>query len=58
VVAPDDDPEFLRSLDVEQARRDRELFSRWEDDLTRRDEEGRRRDDGPNPHPPPRDMPQ
>jgi hypothetical protein len=54
VVAPDDDAEFLRSLDVEQARRDHELFRRWEDDLTRRDDDGRRRDEGPNPHPPPR----
>jgi hypothetical protein len=46
VVAPDDDPEFLRSLDVEQARRDRELFRRWEDDLKRRDDDTRRREPG------------
>jgi Phospholipase_D-nuclease N-terminal len=49
-VAPDDDPEFLRSLDIEQAKRDRELFRRWEDDLLRRD-------DDQNPHPPPPDTP-
>lgn len=36
-VAPDDDPEFLRSLDTDRVRRDRELFSQWEDDLGRRD---------------------
>jgi hypothetical protein len=51
VAAPDDDPEFLRSLDVEQARRDRELFRRWEDDLRRRD------DTRPDAHPPPHDTP-
>jgi hypothetical protein len=50
VVAPDDDPEFLRSLDVEQARRDHELFRRWEDDLTRGDEPTDR-----GAHPPPHD---
>jgi hypothetical protein len=45
-LAPDDDPEFLRSLDLRQAqaRRDRELLSRWEDDLLQRDQEPRRRD--------------
>ena len=43
VVAPDDDAEFLRSLDVEQARRDHELFRRWEDDLTRGDDADPRR---------------
>jgi hypothetical protein len=32
-VAPDDDPDFLRSLDTDQARRDRELFKKWEDDF-------------------------
>lgn len=37
--SPDDDPDFLRSLDADQARRDRELFQRWEDDLRRREGE-------------------
>jgi Phospholipase_D-nuclease N-terminal len=45
VVAPDDDPDFLRSLDVEQAKRDHELFRRWEDDL-RRGDDPRTRDEG------------
>jgi hypothetical protein len=47
-VAPDDDPDFLRSLDRslndERSRRDRELFQRWEEDLGERrrpDEEDR-----------------
>jgi hypothetical protein len=44
--APDDDPEFLRSVDSssgspgsEQARRDRELLDRWERDLHRDDKQ-------------------
>lgn len=41
--APDDDPAFLRS--VERSRRDdQEMFSKWEADLRRREEELRRRD--------------
>jgi len=36
--APDDDPEFLRSLDRDQLRR-------WEEDLRRREEDLRRRPD-------------
>ncbi|WP_033340252.1 PLD nuclease N-terminal domain-containing protein [Catenuloplanes japonicus] len=40
--APDDDPDFLRTLDADKARRDRELFERWEDDLRRREDEARR----------------
>jgi hypothetical protein len=31
--APDDDPDFLRSVDTEQSRRDRELLAQWERDL-------------------------
>jgi hypothetical protein len=45
-LGPDDDPDFLRSLDVDQARRDREMFRRWEDDLRRRDDTGRREPGG------------
>ncbi len=45
LIAPDDDPEFLRSLDIEQARRDSELFRRWEDDLLR-DDDGRHPEPG------------
>jgi len=29
-ASPDDDPEFLRSMDTEQSRRDRELLAQWE----------------------------
>ncbi|MFI5845116.1 PLD nuclease N-terminal domain-containing protein [Catenuloplanes sp. NPDC051500] len=40
--APDDDPDFLRSLNADKARRDRELFEQWENDLSRREDELRR----------------
>ncbi|SDX90266.1 Phospholipase_D-nuclease N-terminal [Micromonospora pattaloongensis] len=43
-LAPDDDPEFLRSVDAQRSTQDRELFDRWEEDLRRREEELRRRD--------------
>jgi len=32
-AAPDDDPDFLRSVDTEQARLDREMLAQWERDL-------------------------
>ncbi|MFD0596091.1 hypothetical protein ACFQZ4_30605 [Catellatospora coxensis] len=44
---PDDDPEFLRKLAKEQretAAADRELLSKWEMDLRRREEELRQQD--------------
>lgn len=31
--APDDDPDFLRSMDSEQSRRDRELLDKWEREM-------------------------
>ncbi|GAA2471647.1 hypothetical protein GCM10010435_13460 [Winogradskya consettensis] len=31
--SPDDDPDFLRQVDTEQSRRDRELLAQWERDL-------------------------
>ncbi len=34
-LSPDDDPDFLRSVDTEQSRRDRELLAQWERDLDR-----------------------
>jgi hypothetical protein len=37
-TSPDDDPEFLRSMDIEQSRRDRELLAQWERDLEKNDE--------------------
>jgi hypothetical protein len=45
-VAPDDDPEFLRSLG---SRDDRDLLRRWEDDLRRREDDLRRRERGDRP---------
>jgi hypothetical protein len=45
--APDDDPEFLRSLDLPALDKDDEdLLRRWEEDLRRREDEQRRRDSG------------
>lgn len=43
-LAPDDDPEFLRSLRAQQ-REDTDLLKRWEEDLRRREEELRRQRD-------------
>ncbi|ABP53678.1 PLD nuclease N-terminal domain-containing protein [Salinispora tropica] len=44
-VAPDDDPEFLRSVEERsQNQADQELFRRWEEDLRRREDDLRRRD--------------
>lgn len=45
-VAPDDDPAFLRSVERNR-REDEQMFSKWEADLRRREEELRRRDDQP-----------
>ncbi|MDX3355322.1 PLD nuclease N-terminal domain-containing protein [Streptomyces sp. ME01-24h] len=44
-VAPDDNPEFLRSL-REENKKDEQLLRSWEADLRRREEELRRREDG------------
>jgi hypothetical protein len=44
-LAPDDDPDFNRR--VERSRReDEEMFTKWEADLRRREEDLRRRDGG------------
>jgi hypothetical protein len=45
-LAPDDDPEFLRSLNAEKSKQDKELYERWEEDLRRREDELRRRESG------------
>jgi hypothetical protein len=43
--APDDDPEFLRTLDQPGiSKEDEELLKRWEEDLKKREDEQRRRD--------------
>jgi hypothetical protein len=34
-ASPDDDPDFLQTLNADTSRRERELFERWEQDLTR-----------------------
>ena len=38
-ASPDDDPDFLRRMDTEQSRRDRELLAQWERDLQNGDED-------------------
>jgi hypothetical protein len=60
-VAPDDNPEFLKSLgerpedggEKPQRGRDEELLKDWEADLRRREEELRRKGDGPDDSAPP-----
>jgi len=37
--SPDDDPDFLRTVDTEQSRRERELLAQWERELRKSDEE-------------------
>jgi hypothetical protein len=37
--SPDDDPDFLSSMDSEQSRRDRELLEKWEKEFNNRDED-------------------
>ncbi|MGC4815538.1 PLD nuclease N-terminal domain-containing protein [Micromonospora sp. DT228] len=46
-VAPDDDPEFLRSVQDRAKQQDQELFRRWEEDLRRREDDLRRHDGEP-----------
>ena len=48
-LAPDDNPEFLKSLDngADERAKDRELFDQWEEDLKRREDELRRRNEDP-----------
>ncbi|GAA0508894.1 hypothetical protein Ade02nite_62360 [Paractinoplanes deccanensis] len=38
-ASPDDDPEFLRSVDIEKSRRDREMLAQWEKELNNREDE-------------------
>ena len=37
--APDDDPDFLNSLDPEQSQRDSDLLAQWERDLRKNDDD-------------------
>lgn len=45
--APDDDPDFLRSLDVPTRRSDAELLRQWEEDLKSDGNDLRKREDTP-----------
>ncbi|AJE41900.1 PLD nuclease N-terminal domain-containing protein [Streptomyces nodosus] len=47
-VAPDDNPEFLKSL-KEENKKDESLLKDWEADLRRREDELRRRERGEEP---------
>lgn len=47
-VAPDDNPEFLKSL-AEENKKDEQLLKNWEADLRRREEELRRKERGEEP---------
>jgi hypothetical protein len=55
-VAPDDNPEFLRSLKNEN-KKDEALLKDWEADLRRREEELRRKEGGPGNANGPEDTP-
>ncbi|QOC93171.1 PLD nuclease N-terminal domain-containing protein [Micromonospora craniellae] len=46
-LAPDDDPEFLRSIEERSRKEDQQLFQRWEEDLRRREDDLRRREGDP-----------
>ncbi|WP_329412518.1 PLD nuclease N-terminal domain-containing protein [Streptomyces sp. NBC_00704] len=48
-VAPDDNPEFLKSLKDEKARNEEKLLKDWEADLRRREDELKRRESGEEP---------
>ena len=37
--SPDDDPDFLRRVDTEQSKRDRELLAQWERDLEKNEDQ-------------------
>ncbi len=37
--SPDDDPDFLRKMNTEQSRRDRELLAQWEKELKNREDD-------------------
>ncbi len=50
-VAPDDNPDFLKSL-AEENKKDEALLKDWEADLRRREEELRRRERGEEPEGP------
>ncbi|MEU2788364.1 PLD nuclease N-terminal domain-containing protein [Streptomyces sp. NPDC007100] len=51
-VAPDDNPDFLRTLKdggkQDQGKKDEAMFKNWEADLRRREEELRRKENGPS----------
>ena len=38
-TAPDDDPDFLSSVDIEKTRRDREMLAQWEKELKDREQD-------------------
>jgi Phospholipase_D-nuclease N-terminal len=53
-ASPDDDPDFLRSMDTEQSRRDRETLAQWEAELRARELEPEPEPEPERPEPGPR----
>jgi hypothetical protein len=52
VVAPDDDPEFLRGIDSHSRARDDEMLRRWEEEFRTPGEDPRKRDNPIDDSPP------
>lgn len=52
VVAPDDDPEFLRGIDTNRRAKDDEMLRRWEEEFRKRDDEPPNRDKSIDDSPP------
>ena len=49
VLAPDDDPEFLRQVGAGNRAEEEEMLRLWEEDLRRREDELRKRDQNDDP---------
>jgi hypothetical protein len=52
VVAPDDDPDFLRGIDTNRRAKDDEMLRRWEEEFRNRDDEQHKRDNSIDDSPP------
>ena len=49
MLAPDDDPEFLRQVGAGNRAEEEEMLRLWEEDLRRREDELRKRDQNDDP---------
>jgi Phospholipase_D-nuclease N-terminal len=52
VVAPDDDPDFLRGIDTNRRAQDEETLRRWEEEFRNRDDDQHKRDTPRDDSPP------